>query len=303
MNILAIGGNGFLGWHLVNELTAAGHQVTVLGRRAAPLRTLPANAKYVSIDLADRAGLLQLLAGVDAVAHLASATVPSTGDKDKAADVQSNLVGTLSLLEAMVESGCKRLLFISSGGTVYGTPQHIPINEHHTLAPICSYGIVKMAIESYLALFARTYGMTCLILRASNPYGPLQGNLGVQGIIGTYLHRIRAGQPIEVWGDGSAIRDYIYVGDIARLARLAIEHEGSGVFNAGSGIGTSVAEIVECVRRVTRHNVLVLPRAGRTLDVPISVLDIRKAKATFDWQPNIGLEEGISKTWLVEENL
>ncbi|WP_426038271.1 NAD-dependent epimerase/dehydratase family protein [Cypionkella sp. TWP1-2-1b2] len=297
MNILALGGNGFLGWHLVNELAAAGHRVTVLGRRAEPQRPLPNNAEYVSVNLSDRPALVQLLTGIDAVAHLASATVPSTGDKDKVADVQINLVGTLNLLEAMIQSGCRRLLFVSSGGTVYGIPQHIPIHEHHTLAPICSYGIVKVAIESYLALFARTHAMKCLILRASNPYGPCQGNLGVQGIIGTYLGRAREGQPIEIWGDGSAIRDYIYVGDLARLGRLAIEGEASGVFNAVSGMGSSVAEVAECVRRVTGREVPVLNRPRRTFDVPISVLDISKAKTTFNWQPRIGLEEGISKTW------
>lgn len=297
MNILALGGNGFLGWHLVNELAAAGHRVTVLGRRSEPQRPLPENTTYISVDLSDRPALVQLLAGIDAVVHLASATVPSTGDKDKVADVQINLIGTLNLLEAMIQSGCKRLLFVSSGGTVYGIPQHIPIDEHHTLAPISSYGIVKVAIESYLTLFARSHSMKCLILRASNPYGPYQGNLGVQGIIGTYLGRASQGQPIEIWGDGSTIRDYVYVGDLARLGRLAIESEATGVFNAGSGMGTSVAEVAECVRRVTGRDVPVLKQPARTFDVPISVLDISKAKATFKWQPKIGLEEGISKTW------
>ncbi len=297
MNILALGGNGFLGWHLVNELTTAGHQVTVLGRRTEPQRSLPGATRYIQVDLSDRAALAKLLIGVDAVAHLASATVPSTGDKDAVADVRINLIGTLNLLEAMVEMECKRLLFFSSGGTVYGIPQHTPIDEHHALAPICSYGIVKVAIEAYLSLYARNHAMKCVILRASNPYGPCQSNLGVQGVIGTYLHSAMTGQPIEIWGDGKAVRDYIYVEDLARLGRLAIESNDSGIFNAGSGMGTSVREIAEYILRITRRDVPVFTLPGRKFDVPISVLDIAKAKTTFDWKPEVDLEQGIHKTW------
>ena len=223
MKILVIGGGGFVGFNLVAEMVARGHEVTVLGRRAAPVRPLPPVVTYVQGDLTDRGGLLAQLAGVDAVAHLASSTVPSTGDKDPIADVQVNLVGTLTLLEAMSEVGCKRLLFVSSGGTVYGVPQSIPIEETERLNPICSYGIVKVAIESYLDLYARAAGLSHVTIRASNPYGPHQGNTGVQGVIGTFLQRAQEGRPIEIWGDGSTIRDYIYVSDLCHLCVEAIE--------------------------------------------------------------------------------
>ncbi|TWD50824.1 UDP-glucose 4-epimerase [Agrobacterium vitis] len=271
--------------------------VTVLGRSEQPTRPLPLGVRYLSGDLSNAAQLKDCLAGIDAVAHLASGTVPATGDKDPIADVNMNLNGTLNLLMAMEACNVKRLLFLSSGGTVYGPPQEVPISVHHPLAPICSYGIVKVAIESYLKLFERNAGLRPIVIRASNPYGSHQGNLGVQGIIGTYLNLASQRRPLEIWGDGSTIRDFIYIKDLTSLCVKSLESDKVGIYNGGSGTGTSVLAIAQLVQDITGNPAPIVYKPHRNLDVPISILDVETTKADFDWKPEIGIKEGILKTW------
>ena len=297
MKILVTGGTGFIGHHLVLAMLAGGHQVTVLGRRQVPTNPLPPGVRYESGGLHDPVLLRTLLADVQAVAHLASATVPGTGDKAPLTDVETNLVGTLHLLDAMVGMGCQRLLYLSSGGTVYGVPQKIPLDEGQALAPIGSYGIVKVAIESYLTLYQRNHGLSPVIIRASNPYGPFQGNLSVQGIVGTYLNRALKAEPLEIWGDGSAVRDYIHISDLTRLCLTALESEQTEIYNGGTGVGTSVRQIAELIAEVTGLPISITYQPGRKLDVPVSSLDIAKARRDFNWVPQIGLAEGIAQTW------
>jgi len=165
MRILVVGGSGFIGFHLTHKIVAAGHDVTVLGRSARSSRPLPDASRYLQGDLSDANFLQALLTDVDAVVHLASTTIPATGDQDPVLDVEANLVGTLKLLQAMVGAGCTKLLFMSSGGTVYGAPQRIPLDENHPRDPICSYGIVKSAIESYIVHHSKKYNLRSVILR------------------------------------------------------------------------------------------------------------------------------------------
>lgn len=297
MKILVLGGGGFIGCHLVEHLITAGHEVVVLGRSQHPSRQLPLGVQYVSGELSDSKLIREVLTGVEAVAHLISATVPTTGDKDPANDVEQNLLGTLSLLEDLAACNVARILYLSSGGTVYGKPHEVPIPEGHILDPICSYGVVKVAIESYLKLYEIKSGLKPIVIRASNPYGLYQGNLGVQGIIGTYLNLALKHQPIEIWGDGSAVRDYIHVKDLSSLCVSALLSDKVGVYNGGSGTGTSVLQIAEIVQEVTGSPIPIVYKPHRSLDVPVSVLDIERAKMDFDWGPKIGLREGIAGVW------
>lgn len=281
----------------MEDLVAAGHVVTVMGRSLVSSRPLHAEVQYVSGDIADSSLMRKVLRNVDAVAHLVSGTVPSTGDKDPGRDVEVNLLGTLSLLEDMAALGIKRILFLSSGGTVYGKPQEVPIAEGHILDPICSYGVVKVAIESYLKLYERKAGLQPIVVRASNPYGPYQGNLGVQGIIGTYLNLALKHQPIEIWGDGSTIRDYIHVKDLTGLCVAALQSGKIGIYNGGSGTGTSVLQIAEVVQEITGNTLPIVYKPHRSIDVPVSVLDVQRAKMDFAWRAKIGLKEGIAGVW------
>ena len=199
MKILVIGGCGFIGSHIVDRLLAHGHSVRVFDRQVERFRQPLARVDYIYGSFGDRMAIIDAMTGVDAVMHLVSTTLPGTADLDPKTDVQDNLVGTLALLNSMSSLGISRILFLSSGGTVYGPPDIIPIPETHPLRPINSYGIVKVAIEHYLEMYQRTRGLSPIIIRASNPYGPRQAHTGVQGVILTFLTRILAGERLEIW--------------------------------------------------------------------------------------------------------
>lgn len=297
MKILVLGGSGFIGSHIVDALLAAGLSVRVFDRQPERFRKPLAKVDYQIGNFGDRMALIEALSGVDAVIHLVSTTFPGTADLDPKTDVQDNLAGTIALLDCMVSVGISRILFLSSGGTVYGIPETVPIPESHPLCPINSYGIVKVAIESYLEMYRRTRGLSPVIMRASNPYGPRQGHKDVQGVITTFLSRVMADEQIEIWGDGTVVRDYLNVADLARLCLKAICSEAQGPYNAGSGVGTSVNEIINVVRRATGKKIEPIYKAGRSTDVPLSVLDISRARKDFAWAPTADLDAGVAETW------
>ncbi len=297
MKVLVIGGSGFIGSHVVDKLLAHGHSVRVFDRQPERFRAPLPGVDYHIGDYADRTALVEALAGVDAVYHLLSTTLPGTADLDPKTDVQDNLVGTINLLESMRELGPRRILFLSSGGTVYGIPETLPVPETHALRPISSYGIVKASIEHYLEMYRRARGFSPIIVRASNPFGPRQAHSGVQGVISTFLRRILAGEPVEIWGDGSVVRDYFDVRDLAELCVRAGTSRSEGAYNAGSGYGLSVNEIIEAIRAVTGLDFEIVYKPGRAVDVPRSVLDCSRAKSDFGWECKTGFDAGLRDIW------
>lgn len=297
MRALVLGGGGFLGSHLVDALITEGHDVRVLDRAAEQHRTTPDAVDYRLGDLADPAVLAEALQDVHTVYHLASTTVPSTSNLDPAADITTNLIPGVHLFEQLVRLDVRRIVFLSSGGTVYGNPRRVPVSVEHPVSPRCSYGVVKLALEHYLGMFQELYGLSPTILRASNPYGPRQGHLGVQGAIATFLDRLITGEPIRIWGDGHVVRDYLYVTDLARLCVLAGESAMEGTYNAGSGIGSSLNGLLETVEEVTGKHAEVHFGASRSLDVDRIVLDISATESAFQWRPEVDLREGIALHW------
>lgn len=297
MRALVLGGHGFIGSHLVDVLLAEGARVRVFDR--APERYRPAlpGVDFMQADWGDTAVLAEALADVDTVFHLISTTVPGTSNLDPIGDIQSNLVHTVRLLELMRAAGVRRMVYLSSGGTVYGIPERDPVSEDHPLRPISSYGIVKVAIENYLFMEQQLHGLQPAILRASNPYGPRQGHGGVQGVIGTFLWKLAQGEPIQLWGDGSIVRDFIHVRDLARLCERVARNGSTGCFNAGSGQGRSIAEIIDTLGAVIGRPLEPVRKPGRGFDVPRVVLDIDKVRQATGWKPEIGLQEGIRETW------
>lgn len=297
MRALVLGGSGFIGSHIVDALLAQGARVRVFDR--APERHRPPlhGVDFVQGDWGDTAALAEALADVDTVFHLISTTVPGTSNLDPVGDIQSNLVNTVRLLELMRAEGVRRLVYLSSGGTVYGIPESDPVPESHPLRPISSYGIVKVAIENYLFMEERLHGLQPTILRASNPYGARQGHGGVQGVIGTFLWKIIQDEPIQLWGDGSIVRDFIHVRDLARLCARVAQDGVTGCFNAGSGQGYSIAEIITTIGTVIGRTVEPIHKPGRGFDVPRVVLDISKVQRATGWKPEVGLKEGLLETW------
>jgi len=297
MNALVLGGNGFIGSHLVDSLIEAGHKVRVFDRFQERYRQPLADVDYVTGQLSDAISLAEALVDIDVVYHLVSTTVPSTSNMDPATDVRDNLLSTLVLLDQMLKVGVKRIVYLSSGGTVYGNPRSLPIAEDHPLNPICSYGIVKVAIENYLFMYQQLHGLKPIVLRPSNPFGPRQGHVGVQGLIATFLGKVKHGEPLHVWGDGSIVRDYFFVTDLAQLSVVAGESDVCGVFNVGYGSGTSVNQIIEAITEVTGIMPQVCYGPARSFDVHEVVLDIAKCRNTFNWEPKTALLEGIRAHW------
>ena len=298
MKSLVLGGNGFMGTHLVDGLLEDGHRVRIYDRSPNGFRATPKGAEYVEGELGDSGLIRAAVEGMEVVFHFINTTIPKTSNDDPVYDVRSNLIDTLGFLESCVEAGVRKVVFASSGGTIYGQPQSVPIAENHPTEPITSYGIVKLAVEKYLALFEHLHGLDYTALRISNPYGPYQNPGGQQGVVPVFLRRLRAGQPVTIWGDGSVVRDYLYVSDLVEALKLAA---GAGtrqkVLNVGSGRGTSLNELVAVIARVTGERPEVEYVAGRSLDVPANVLNVTRVRDELGWSPRTGLAEGIERTW------
>jgi UDP-glucose 4-epimerase len=297
MRALVIGGNGFIGSHLIERLRAAGHAVAVLDPGAARDDLDWSGVDYLRAPYTDPDALDAALVGCDTVFHLASTTVPSTSNADPRYDVSSNLLGALALIDGMRRRGVRRIVFFSSGGTVYGNPDYVPIDERHPLRPISSYGIVKVAIEHYLLMYRHLGELEPLILRASNPYGPRQSSSGGQGFIAAALARVEQGLPVQIWGDGEVVRDFLYIADLADGAVHAAERGAIGVYNLGSGRGDSLNAVCATIDAATGRRVAVEHLPGRGFDVRRVVLDTRAAQADFGWSAQTPLEQGIAATW------
>lgn len=295
--ILVLGGNGFVGSHLVESLLAAGARVRVLDRSGS-LKTPPlSGVDYRHADLADLPALTEALADMDLVIHLISTTVPGTANQDPVADIQGNLIGTVRLLQKLRDAGVPKLLYLSSGGTVYGATPSMPIPEAHPRNPVSSYGIVKTAIENYIAMYSAMAGFQFLILRVSNLYGPRQGHIGVQGVIPTLCRRILDGEPLKIWGDGTATRDYLHISDLMAFITAAITQGATGIFNVGSGTGTSLNQLLALFAEITQRSVKLEHLPPRSFDVHHLVLDITQARQALGWRPRIPLPEGCQQYW------
>ncbi len=292
-----IGGSGFIGTHLVQLLTSHGHRVRVVDVRPPQTHRV----EYLSLDMKDLPAHPEVFDGVGVVYHLAWSTIPQTSNLDPGADIRDNLHGSVKLLEASAAARVRKVIFMSSGGTVYGAPETIPIAEDHPCHPLCSYGITKLAFEKYLEMFRLTRGQEYVVIRGANAYGAGQDLRRPLGAPGVFLHRVARGQTIEIWGDGRTVRDFVYVEDLAqalyRSRRYQPPDKGVRVFNAGSGLGVSLAELLEAVAEVTGQTLRVTYLPPRPLDVPINILDTRRIRAVLGWQPRVELRQGLERTW------
>ncbi|MDC7676506.1 NAD-dependent epimerase/dehydratase family protein [Asticcacaulis machinosus] len=295
MYVLLVGGTGFIGRHLTKALQSNGHKVRILSRSVSHAK-LSEEAEYFCGDLLDVDGLCGALSGIDVCVHAATSTIPSTAADNIEFDISTNLLGSINLMRACVTQGVKRLVFLSSGGTIYGVPKYHPISEDHPTDPISAYGIVKLSIEKYLEYFNHSYGLDYAVTRLSNPYGTGQALNRQQGIIPIFINRVLNGLPLEVFGDGEAVRDYIYiddaVGGVLTLIEGAAPHK---IYNIGSGVGSSINDIITAINAATGLTAKVSYRPARAFDVNINILDCRRAKIDLGWQASESLSEGILK--------
>jgi UDP-glucose 4-epimerase len=303
LRCLVLGGGGFIGTNLCKALLPKVESLRGFGRRQAFPSAL-VGVDWFPGNFADSSALAAAVENCDIVFHLITTTTPFSSNVDKIADLESNVVSTLHLLDACREAQVKRVIFISSGGTVYGKHVPIPTSENAATDPIVSYGISKLVIEKYLELYRTLYGLDYQVLRVANPYGPYQTALKNQGVISAFLNKIMFNKTIEIWGDGSVIRDYIYIDDVVDALLLSASYHGkSRVLNIGSGVGHSLNDIVQTISVLMNKEISVKYVKARTSDVPASILNISLAQKELNWQPKTEFKEGLEKTirWLAKE--
>ncbi len=297
---MILGGCGFLGRHVAVLLARAGHKVT-LADRAEPDFAFPE-------DVASRiswrdfefgsANWDGLVADDPIVHHYAWGSLPATANANPSGDLITNVHATLNLLEAQRRRGFGRVIFPSSGGTVYGKLRDFPVPETHSLEPITAYGAGKATAEVYLGLYRAMYGIDCRIARIANAFGAGQNLSRGLGAVTTFCSRALRGEPIIIWGDGEIVRDYIHVGDVA-AALVALAHAERSedfIFNVGSGVGRSLNEIVLVIESLVGRRLDVRRTANRAFDVPRSILSIERAQRVLGWRPRLSFAEGVRWT-------
>jgi UDP-glucose 4-epimerase len=290
---LILGGAGFIGNALVHHLKHLGVDVTSVDRY---WDVKPAGVNCITGDVFEQDCLNSVMPDQDVVFHLVSTTVPASSNQSPLYDCETNVLGSLRILDAMVDNNVGRIVFSSSGGTVYGVQKVNPINESATNFPISAYGIGKISIEKYLSLYSHLHGIKSTALRLSNPFGPGQVPEKGQGVIATFIKRALKNETIEVWGDGSVIRDFIYIDDV--IDALVMSTKTNQLFtllNIGMGIGKSINEIIEVIEKEVGHKIPINFKPPRVFDVPEVVLDINTAKSTLGWQPKSTFEDGMKK--------
>jgi UDP-glucose 4-epimerase len=299
---LVVGGNGFIGSHLSERLLRDGYEVTVLDRFKSGFNNLQEISDQIEIfrgSFLDQELLRTAMKETDYVFHYASSTTPATSVADPAYEIESNLVGSVQLLQVARDEGVKKVIFPSSGGTIYGEPKRLPIREEDCALPSNPYAISKWAVERYLHHFYELYGLDYLILRYSNPYGERQSPYGKQGVISIFLNRIKHNQRPVIYGDGSMVRDYIYVNDLIEATNILFRNENKGkIFNVGSGIGISLNEIIKIFSSTLRKEIHPIYEIKYSQAyITNIVLDISKIVKITGWYPKTSIEEGIQKTW------
>lgn len=299
-NCIVLGGGGFIGSHLCDNLLDRGYKVRIFEKTGFDKKNISHIIKQVEIYEGDFNNVINIkdaLHDIDYIFHLISSTTPSISIDNPFFDIETNLIPTLRLLnESVKNKKVKKIIFLSSGGTVYGIPNQIPIPESHSKNPICPYGIIKNTIEQYFSLYQKLFGLKYKIFRLSNPYGERQNPYGGQGVISVFLNEITLNGKIEIWGDGEVIRDYIYIKDVTEILVNSLEFETpNSIYNIGSGVGLSLNQLINTIEKVTKKCFKVEYRESRKFDVPINILDISLAKKDFNWAPSTKIDEGVNQ--------
>lgn len=302
MNIMILGAAGFIGTNLTIELAKNNqNNITLFDREQADFSHIESfcfsNCRIVKGNFDMNCDFEKLIANQDMIYHLVSTTYPSNANQQIAEELKENVIVTTNLLNACVKKCIKKVVFLSSGGTVYGIEKNMPLQENAPTYPISSYGIQKITIEKLFYLYNYLYKLDYIVIRLANPYGPYQKPNGVLGAVTTFTYKALMGQTIEVYGDGSVVRDYIYIEDaINGILNIANGNSENKIYNLGCGRGYSLKEVIETIQKIlgVSNNIRYLP--GRNVDVPVNILDITRYEENFGKLNPYSLEEGIEKT-------
>lgn len=304
--VVVFGGLGFIGSHLCRELLKHCATVKVFDRPGGSresVRDIEKSIEIVDGDISNTEDVIAVLRDATVLINLVHTTVPGSSMKDPGYDVVSNVGSTVKWLERLKETELRRIVYFSSGGTVYGIPEVVPITEDHPTNPISSYGITKLAIEKYTAMYANRFGIDYRLVRPSNVYGPGQQLNQGQGVIGVLAQCALQGEPLEVWGEGTDRRDYLFIDDlVAALIKLLVYRGPLNVFNISSETGHSVLDLIAVLNKEIDSLPQIAHRDARGFDVPINILDSSRLRQETGWRAAVSFEEGVRRTvqWLKE---
>jgi UDP-glucose 4-epimerase len=298
--ILVTGGAGFIGSHVVDAYLAAGHEVAIVDNLSTGRReNLNPEAAFYEVDIRDPEALAQVFDQVrpQVVNHHAAHIDVRVSVTAPHFDAETNVLGSLNLLEAARAAGTvRKLIYISSGGAVYGEPEYLPCDEEHPVHPLAPYGASKYAVEIYLDVYRQTHGLTSTVLRYANVYGPRQDPLGEAGVVAIFTGRMLAGETPIINGSGEQARDFVYVKDCARANLLALDRGDNDVFNIGTGERTTVNRIAELLQLHTGYKGEIVHGPEQSGEVFEIYLDCTHARERLGWMPTVDLEEGLSRT-------
>lgn len=296
---LIIGGNGFLGSHVVDALASRGHEVTSFDRFGllAPQHSAP-DVRTMSGDFLNGEDVRDAVRGQEHVLHFLSTTDPRTAEGDPTMDIRTNVLASIELFRACADAGVQHVWFASTGGAIYGDQDRRVFREEDLALPVSPYAIGKLAIEGYLRYFQRKFGLRSTSLRISNPYGTRQNPAKRQGVIPIFLREIAHGRPVTVFGGGSMVRDYVYVRDVASMVAAAVTRGARhDLYNIGSGTGTSVDELLAAITVATG----VVPEVNHVPVPPTFVdhvtLDVSRFVDEFGPHVLTPLIDGLRATW------
>ena len=295
---LVTGSSGFIGGHLLRRLALDGVSVTGLDLLAPPPdRPLPEGARHVIADVRDVEAVTRAVAEAqpEVVYHFAAQASVSVSMRDPVLDVATNVLGTIHLARAAAEAGVRRFVFASTGGALFGAPEHVPVTDDTPPAPVSIYGLSKLSAERYLALIGEQHGLSVSVLRPGNVYGPAQDPHGEAGVVAIFAARMLAGEAVTIFGDGGQRRDYVYVDDVVGAAMLAAT-ERAATCLIGSGVETSTLEVFEALARLTGYQRAPEFRPERPGDIARIALDPAQAKRVWGWEPSVDVEQGLDET-------
>ncbi len=302
MRIVLLGATGFIGTNLTIKLAEdPANDIVVVGRNRAHYKDIESfgfeNVRFVRSDLTTETGFDELVGGADTVYHLLCSIVPTTSNIHIPEELRTNVLLSANLFEACVRQGVRKVVFLSSGGTVYGREAKCPITEDTPTNPITSYGVQKITIEKLLYLYNYMYGLDYRIVRLSNPYGPYQRPNGILGAVTTFTYKALRGEEIKVYGDGSVVRDFIFIDDAVRgILKIVNGETEHRTYNLGSGYGTSIKTVLQTIEDVLGTRLIVNFSDARPVDVPVNYLDIQRFEKAFGKLNPLDLGTGIGMT-------
>ena len=304
MNILVTGGAGFIGSHVVDAYINDNHNVVIvddMSRGRKEFINPRATFHQISISDPQLANIIQK-ESIKVISHHAAQISVSDSVKNPVKDAESNIIGTLQLLQNAVECGTDKFIFASTGGAIYGEQDYFPAREDHPQKPTSPYGLSKLSVEGYLKFYKEQYGLKSIIFRYGNVFGPRQNPNGEAGVVAIFNNRLLKGQAPIINGDGEQTRDYIFVRDVVNANLLALKLNGSDTFNVGTGQETSVNELTRLILEVAESNIDVQISKKNNFEQRRSCLDYKKLKESLNWSPKVSLKEGLSETFIFFKN-